>query len=84
MKTSTLKLYLHFRNRTNLLCQGRYKRPAKLDKNCHCTHLHHGNAYLELGPFKYEKLNQIPEVGYIHQLMSDEECQYMKRTAVSG
>ncbi len=36
-----------------------------------CTLLHHGNPYLRLGPFKYEKLNANPEVALIHGMLSD-------------
>ena len=41
----------------------------------------HGNAYLKLGPFKYETLNKEPEVGYIHELISGNQCDQMKLEA---
>ena len=65
---------LWYRKRTGLLCENYFKRPSKLDTKCNCQYLHHKNPYLLLGPFKYEKLNLIPEVGYFHEIVSDTEC----------
>ena len=63
-----------YRERTQLLCQNKYTRPSRLDKNCTCQYLHHRNPYLKLGPFKYEMLNEVPEIGYFHDILSDLEC----------
>ena len=53
-----------------------------MDKDTKCIFVDHGNAYLKLGPFKYERLNKEPEVGYIHELISADQCNQMQMDAL--
>jgi hypothetical protein len=56
-------------------------RPASLDKDLFCFHLHHDNPYLILGPFKYERLHSNLEIGLFHDFASEDEMQAMKARA---
>ena len=47
-----------------------------------CSLIHHNNPFLRLGPFKYEALNKHPEVGYVHDLISDNNLRKMKLDAI--
>ena len=75
-------MQLWYRKRTQSLCQNKFKRPSRLDKNCHCQYLHHKNPYLLLGPFKYERLNKVPEIGYFHELLYDTESNEITKEAL--
>ena len=58
-----------------------YVRPAFLVKNLHCKFVHHNNPYLEIGPFKFELMNQKPEIGLIHELVTSAEAQAIQNIA---
>ena len=43
--------------------------------------MHRNQSYLLLGPFKFEQLNQNPEVGLIHDFTPDENIQKIQKLA---
>ena len=46
----------------------------QLVKTLHCTIIHHENPFFKLGPFKLELLHQDPEIGLIHDFVSQKQC----------
>ena len=75
------RMSIFLRRRTQKLCRGTYQRPMTLDKDLFCYLVHHENPYLKLGPFKFEKLQNQPEIGYIHEFTSDQELSQIKKSA---
>ena len=57
--------------------------PTNNTKDLKCFNLHHGNPYLQLGPFKYEMILKEPEIGLFHQLITPQEAENMKHLARS-
>ena len=55
------------------LCNGDTSlRPPRMDTNLRCHHLHYHNPYLQLGPFKYEPLNEDPHIGMFRDFYSSQ------------
>ena len=50
-------------------------------KDLKCVFLNHGNPYLKLAPFKFEFLSFGPEVGYVHDFVSQTEIKEIKKDA---
>ena len=46
-----------------------------------CRYLHHGNPYLKLGPFLEEQTSVIPYLVVFHDLLSENEIQYLVEEA---
>ena len=44
----------------------------------YCQYLHHGNAYLKLGPFKEEQISSIPYSVVFHDILTDTEVDFLK------
>lgn len=42
-----------------------------------CSYLHHDNPFLKLAPFKYEVASEEPFIIVIHELINDEEMNYL-------
>jgi hypothetical protein len=42
-----------------------------------CGYLHHFNPYLRLGPFKVEVLYRSPYISILHDLLTEEEIEWM-------
>ena len=56
------------------LCNGDMNiRPAKMEKDLKCTLLHYDNAYLKMGPFKYELISEDPHIGLFRGIYSPNE-----------
>ena len=58
-----------------------FQQPAQLVKVLKCVFLNHGNPYLKLAPFKFEFLSFGPEVGYVHDFVSQTEIKEIKKDA---
>ena len=52
-----------------------------MDKDTKCVLLNHCIPYLKIGPFKFEMKNQNPEIGVIHDLVSENEITEIKERA---
>ena len=52
-----------------------------MDKDTKCILLNHDKPYLKLGPFKFEMKNQNPEIGLIHDFVSENEITQIKERA---
>ena len=63
-------LWEHF----NVLCRGEEIRRPEHNANLTCKHLHYGDPYLRLGPFKLEEMNHQPFIGVLHGFMYDHEA----------
>ena len=59
-----------------------YERPAYITQDLKCIYIHHQNPYLKLGPFKFEILNNGPQIGYVHDFSSDSEIQQLIADAI--
>ena len=80
-KDILLQFDLMLRKRIQNLCQGKFNRPAKLEKDLKCLWLHHNNPYLILGPFKYEFMHKNPEIAVIHNFASSKEAELIRNSA---
>ena len=69
---------LFLRKRIQNLCQGKFNRPAKLEKNLKCLWLNQNNPYLMLGPFKFEFMHKNPEIAVIHDFASSKEAKLIR------
>ena len=52
------------------------RRPEKLNLP-KCGYLHHFDPYLRLGPFKVEVISRSPYISILHDLLTEEEIQWM-------
>ena len=57
------------------------KGKAILEKDLKCFLLHHNNAYLRVGPFKFELKHKSPEIALIHDFASPSEIENIKKKA---
>ena len=55
-----------------------YHKQPILEKDLHCSWLHHKNPYLRIGPFKFEEKHKDPEVGLLHDFVSLNETSQIK------
>jgi len=87
------KKYMALLNGTNVLalkkedlwevfnegCRGENRLAAKEDGDMKCFHLHYGDPFLRLAPFKLEHLNREPFVGVFHEFVRHDECEALKK-----
>ena len=52
-----------------------------MEKDLKCFLLHHNNAYLRVGPFKFELKHKSPEIALIHDFASPSEIENIKKKA---
>ena len=76
-----LRFDVFLRSRIQKLCNGKYDRDAKLEKDLRCFWLHQNNPYLKLAPFKLEVQHHKPEIAIIHDFASSNELKIVKEAA---
>ncbi len=60
------------------VCNGKgYRFWNDIHYNFKCSYLHHHNPFLQLGPFKYEIASKDPFIIVIHELLNEEEMNYL-------
>ena len=66
----------------NAACRGEPGvRPPELDRGTSCYHLHYGDPYLRLGPFRLESKNLEPFVAVFRDFMYDPETEAYRKAA---
>jgi hypothetical protein len=58
-------------------CEGKLFPPIVMTKILNCRLLHHTDPYLKLGPFKEEQFSEIPYVVVFHDILTDNEMDFM-------
>ena len=52
-----------------------------MEKHLKCIMLHHNRPFLKLGPFKYEYKHTDPEIGLLHDFISENESLKIRQLA---
>lgn len=63
-------------------CRGEYQKTATELSQLKCRYETHNNPFLKIAPFKVEELNLVPPIVRFHEIISDNEIEYMKNQSI--
>lgn len=64
-----------------MLCRGDLKPTPAQERPLRCRYITHNNPYLKIGPFKGEEASLSPYIVVFHDVLYDDEIEFIKKTA---